>query len=558
MKTKKYLVLLAIGFMPLFGFAQEVSMVVDSVAVDSVAVTKAQDTIMRMEIADRVIAMVGNNVIMYSDLENAAKNVADQRRQQGSLSDQTEKEEALESLLVQKLLATCANLDSLDKDLPAIDNMVELRVAEMAASVGGVLELERKMGKPIFQIKSDVMLEEKQGQLANAMRSYIQSGVTINIGEVREYLDTLDAQYLEMVPEQYSFSQIVKIPPQTEERKYAIREQLLEYRRRILDGEVTLGALAQLYSADLQSARKRGEMGPMATGLLVQPFIDAVQEMKPGEVSEIVETEYGYHIIELISLTGSAPNQMVHLRHILLKPEFTVEESRNVVAQLDSLTTEINAGNITFAEAALKYSDDKDTKENGGKAFNTYGYYSSGNIKLASSRYRASELQYQPYDYRELAKLQIGDISEPYETMDGKGNIVHKIIRLDAITDAHVANINEDYELIANDARLAKTLQVFEDWIDNNIGRVYVHIDSTLWDYNLQKEGWIQAARRTAQEENLPVKMPTRDDIEDAITKRQERIAREVAEAKLAAELAAIEAAKAPPVEDKKSKKKKK
>ncbi len=558
MKTKKYLVLLAIGFMPLFGFAQEVSMVVDSVAVDSVAVTKAQDTIMRMEIADRVIAMVGNNVIMYSDLENAAKNVADQRRQQGSLSDQTEKEEALESLLVQKLLATCANLDSLDKDLPAIDNMVELRVAEMAASVGGVLELERKMGKPIFQIKSDVMLEEKQGQLANAMRSYIQSGVTINIGEVREYLDTLDAQYLEMVPEQYSFSQIVKIPPQTEERKYAIREQLLEYRRRILDGEVTLGALAQLYSADLQSARKRGEMGPMATGLLVQPFIDAVQEMKPGEVSEIVETEYGYHIIELISLTGSAPNQMVHLRHILLKPEFTVEESRNVVAQLDSLTTEINAGNITFAEAALKYSDDKDTKENGGKAFNTYGYYSSGNIKLASSRYRASELQYQPYDYRELAKLQIGDISEPYETMDGKGNIVHKIIRLDAITDAHVANINEDYELIANDARLAKTLQVFEDWIDNNIGRVYVHIDSTLWDYNLQKEGWIQAARRTAQEENLPVKMPTRNDIEDAIEKRQERIAREVAEAKLAAELAAIEAAKVTPEEDKKGKKKKK
>ncbi|MFI3299596.1 MAG: peptidylprolyl isomerase [Rikenellaceae bacterium] len=558
MKTKKYLVLLAIGFMPLFGFAQEVSMVVDSVAVDTVAVTKAQDTIMRMEIADRVIAMVGNNVIMYSDLENAARNVADQRRQQGSLSDQTEKEEALESLLVQKLMATCANLDSLDKDLPAIDNMVELRVAEMAASVGGVLELERKMGKPIFQIKSDVTLEARQMQLSSTMQQYIESGVTINIGEVREYLDTLDAQYLEMVPEQYSFSQIVKIPPQTEERKYAIREQLLEYRRRILDGEVTLGALAQLYSADLQSARKRGEMGPMATGLLVQPFIDAVQEMKPGEVSEIVETEYGYHIIELISLTGTAPNQMVHLRHILLKPEFTVEESRNVVAQLDSLTTEINAGNITFAEAALKYSDDKDTKENGGKAFNTYGYYSSGNVKLASSRYRASELQYQPYDYRELAELKVGEISEPYETMDGKGNIVHKIIRLDAITDAHVANIDEDYELIANDAKLAKTLQVFEDWVDNNISRVYVHIDSTLWDYNLQKEGWILAARRTAQEENLPVKMPTRDDIEDAITKRQERIAREVAEAKLAAELAAIEAAKATPVEDKKGKKKKK
>lgn len=503
---------------------------------DSTAATDEQKA--ENYLVDEVVAVVGNITILYSDIERTAQYVDEIRKQRGSLSVNTPKEEALAMLLRQSFLATCAQLDSLDQNMQPYDDMVEEQVALMAQKAGGVRELEAVSGKPIYQIKSDMNVEIKQQQLAKMMEQNVRQKVRIDYAEVAEFADTLPKNASRMIPLQYSYSQIVRQPAETEQRKYAIRETLLGYRQRILDKEVTLGVLAQLYSMDYGSARRRGEMGPQPITELVGPFVETLQQMKPGDISEIVETEYGYHLIELISITDDQVPQ-VHFRHILLKPEFTVEESKQVVAQLDSIATEIKIGTISFADAALLYSDDVETKQNGGRAFNTLGYSSTYDIRATSSRFVEEELM--PADYRQIAKLKIGEISDPFETVDLKGNVIRKIVKLDGILEAHSANVVDDYDLLSATAEQVKQSRVVEDWISENIPRVYIQIKPEYWDYNLGRDEWVEAAKRTVEFENLGVKYPTTEEIESAMEEYkflraqralQERAAQDAADSK--------------------------
>ncbi len=466
-------------------------------------------------IADEVIAIVGNSSILYSDLDRTAKSFAALRKERGTLSKRSVEEEALEALLKQKFMASCAELDSLDKDMRPVDADVEMNVDAMVKSAGSVKKLEEMTGKAIFQIKADMTIEMKQMELAKMMEQKIRSEVDIDYAEVREYYDTVTVKEALKIPLKYSYSQIVKQPEQTEERKYAIREKLLGYRKRILDGEVSLGVLAQLYSMDPGSARRRGEMGPMSINQFVKPFAEAARNLSVGEVSGIVETEYGFHLLELVSKTGEGNEMMVTVRHILLKPEFTVEESQAAASQLDSVKKEVVAGNITFADAALKFSDDRETNQNGGRAFNQMGYKMSGDIRAASTEFAAEDLM--PEDYRNLSVLKIGDISSPFETTDMKGNNIQKIVKLDKILEAHNANIVDDYDMIEARAQNAKQLTVIDDYIDANLERVYIEIDSDFWDYDFEREGWVEAAKRTVNNGNLNVDVPTLEDIENAI-----------------------------------------
>ncbi|MEG0163439.1 MAG: peptidylprolyl isomerase, partial [Mucinivorans sp.] len=276
-------------------------------------------------------------------------------------------------------------------------------------------------------------------ELARLMQSKIRQRTTITYDEVKSYADRIPKDSMQKIPVEYSFSKIVKIPPQTDERKYAIREQLLEYRRRIMAGE-KMSVLARLYSMD-GSAIQGGEMEPQPLQGFVAPFAAAVEDLKPGQISEIVETEYGMHIIELLSFK----NGMAHVRHLLLKPEFTVAESEKVVSELDSLANEVRKGKITFAAAAMRYSDDIKSRENGGKSFNLSQYNRTGDIRLASTYYMPDELD--AIDSRQIRMMEKGEISAPYETMDDKGNIVRQIIRLDDVIPAHNADINKNYDI---------------------------------------------------------------------------------------------------------------
>lgn len=452
-----------------------------SFGLNAIAAQPADSALM---LADEVAAIVGNSTILLSDIESTTQMVRKQRKELGTLSERSEKEEAFELLLTQHLLAQQAKLDSLDKELHPTDDIVEQQADQMIAEAGGLKALERKTGKPIYQIKADLARDVQQMQLAQLMERTVRSKVKLNYSDVAKFVKDISTDSIQLVPVQYSYSQIVKIPPQTDERKYAIRERLLEFRRRVLAGE-KLAVLARLYSAD-GSAPRGGEIGPQDIRTFVAPFQEALQNLKPNQVSEIVETEYGYHIIELISLKDN----MVHFRHLLLKPEFTVEESRKVSAELDSIAGEIRAGRLDMSSAALRFSDDKMTKENGGKAFNQNGYIQSGDIRTTSSRYMEDELY--PVDYQELKDLKVGEVSNSYEAMDEKGNVVYKIVYMDAILPPHHANIVDDYDVLEQIALESRQNEVMNEWVNKTIPKMFIEIMPAYRGYHFERKGWVR------------------------------------------------------------------
>lgn len=431
-------------------------------------------------LADEVAAVVGHSTILLSDIERQAAFVVMSRKERGTLSNQNPKEEAFEMLLMQNVLSQRARIDSLDKEMQPITTIVENEIERMVNNAGGIKNLEREQGKPIYQIRSDISRQVQDMELARMMQSKIRRQTKITYGEVQSYAEKTPSDSMQKVPIQYSFSKIVKIPPQTEERKYAIRERLLEYRKRVIQGE-KFSVLARLYSMSGE-APMGGEMGPIEKERLVGPFVSACEELKPGQVSEIVETEYGQHIIELISFK----NGMIHCRHILLKPEFTIEESEKVIKELDSLATEIRAGRLDFKAAALRYSDDKDSRENGGKSFNTASYMSTGDMNMASSRYMPDELH--PIDYREIRSLGVGQLSNSYESIDSKGNVVQQIIRLDDMVPAHNANIELDYNILESFAIGEKQTREFDKWADKTISDMFIEITPAFADYKFVRK----------------------------------------------------------------------
>lgn len=434
-------------------------------------------------IVDEVIAAVGNDHILLSDLERTTKEVeAARRREGGTLKQQTPREEAFESLLLRKLLAECGRSDSLNKDMRQVSDLqIQLAIDQEVAELGSVKALEKKYGKEIFSIKEDMKKEYEEINLAQAMQGKVVEDVVVNYPEVKIFYDSLPLDSMEMVPEQYIYAQIVRTPPQTEERKFEVKQTLLNFRQRILEGKDRFGALARMYSMDEESRRKGGEWGPDDINKLVYPMVEALENLKPGKVSEIVETEYGYHLVELISLKGD----IVHFRHILMKPAFTVEETERELKLLDSVAKAVGTDRKLFEEAVVKYSEDAETRENGGVVFNSDYGRMMFDPKYASSRFMIDMLK--PTDYIPLSKLQVGEVSTPYSAINEKnGDVIYKIVRLNEVIPSHPASLEGDYEIIADMALNNKQGIELEAWLKRAIVDMYIWISPEYRDLKLE------------------------------------------------------------------------
>ena len=445
-------------------------------------------------VADEVAAIVGNATILLSDIERQASYIAAERKERGTLSNQTPKEEAFELLLNQMVLSQKARLDSLDKDMQPVDEYVEEEIQNMVHGAGSVASLERIHGKPIYQIRSDLQRRIQDMELARSMQNKVRRKTVIGYDEVVGFVARTAPDSLPQIPLQYCFSKIVKVPPQTEERKYAIRERLLEFRRQVMAGEKMFSVLARFYSMD-GSAANGGEMGPQDIKSFVGPFAEAVENLAPGQVSEIVETEYGLHIIELISYDKRT--KMAHVRHILLKPEFTIEEAARVSAELDSIAREVRAGKLVFAEAAGRFSDDVESRLNGGRAFFARGFWETGDMNQASTRFQADQLaKTAPADYRQIRNMTPGAVSDSYETVDSKGTIVQQIIRLDEVIPAHTASLEQDYAVLHNIALAQKQMKEFDQWLDTTVGSMFIEIMPAFADYTLERTAYESKKKR--------------------------------------------------------------
>ena len=430
---------------------------------------------------DKTVAVVGNEAIMISDIESSVK----ERGAQGLSSDQNVRCEVLESILESKLFLMQARIDSLTVDQSNVEAMLAQRIDQFLTYLGGEEKLEEYFGKPLYRLRQDWRKQYEdmsltQGEQANIMKKIPD----MTPHDVKEYLDTVDANNLPIVPIKYQLSQIC-LYPDREAADLAVREKLLELRERIINGE-KFSTLARMYSEDPGSSRRGGEMGMASKSIFWPAFSDAAMALKPGVISQIVETPDGFHIIEVIEKKGD----MFNARHILMKPQYTTQDRDKAFKTLDSLRTEILNGAVTFKMAANFYSQDAPTKTNGGQM---------SDPNTGSSYFEIDQLK--PEDYRAIKDLKEGEISEPVQSTDNDGRqdqekdfVVgktnYKIIRVDKIIPAHTASFNDDFSQLQAEVKRAKQMAAVDEFLDKKIAETRIVIDPMFKDCDFHRSGW--------------------------------------------------------------------
>ena len=431
-------------------------------------------------IVDKTIAVIGNEVIMVSDIEAEA-----QMRQYnyGMQSDRKARCEILENMMAMKLFLMQARVDSLVVNNDMVESELSNRVDMLKTNLGGEEALEKEFGKPIYKLRQEWRAELENQTLTQQMQQEIARNIPdMTPYDVQKYVDSADPEDLPVVPVKYQLSQIC-IYPDREAAKIAVKERLLAIRERIINGE-KFSTLARLYSQDPGSSRKGGELGMASKSIFWPVFSDAAMSLKPGIVSQIVETPDGFHIIEVLEKKGD----MFNARHILLKPEYTADDRNKAFHVLDSLKTELNNEAVTFELAARFYSEDPATRTNGGQM---------ADPNTGSSYFEIDQLK--PQDYAAIQDLKEGEISDPVESLDNEGrdgNTVYKIIKVDKIIPSHPATFQHDYPMLLENARFELQNKAIDDFIKSKIESTYIVIDPMFEDCVFEREGWYAKFRK--------------------------------------------------------------
>lgn len=421
---------------------------------------------------DKTVAIVGNEMVSLADIEAQVQMM----RAQGLSSDRSVRCEVLEQMLESKLFLMQARIDSLTVNSDMVENQLSSRIDEVRTMLGGDDNVEEYFHKPLYRLRDEWRQQFEDQSLTQEEQSNIVASVPeITPYDVREFLDTADVSTLPVVPMKYQMSQIC-IYPDRESAALAVKERLLSIRERILNGE-RFATLARLYSED-GSSRRGGELGMAPKSIYWPQFSDAAMALKPGNISQIVETPDGFHIIEVLEKKGDSFNA----RHILLRPQYTQEDRDKAFKTLDSLRTEIQNKAVTFELAARFYSEDPATRTNGGQM---------SDPSTGSSYFEVDQIK--PQDYAAVRDLQVGEISEPIESLDNEGrdgNLVYKIIRLDNILPAHTATFEHDFTDIADQVMYQKQMAVINAFIEDKLSTTYIMIDPMFKDCEFNRSGW--------------------------------------------------------------------
>ncbi len=427
---------------------------------------------------DKTVAVIGNEVIMLSELEEEMK-----AQDMGYMSGKSGRCELLENMMVSKLFLMQARVDSLVVNNDMVESNLNDYMANLLTFYGGEEGVEKQYGKSMYKIRQQLRSDLVDKTLAQQMQGEIANKIPeLTPYDVQQYMESTDPEDLPVVPQMYQLSQIC-IYPDREAANLAVKERLLSIRERIINGE-KFSTLARIYSQDPGSARKGGELGMASKSIFWPAFSDAAMALKPGVVSQIVETPDGFHIIEVLEKKGD----MFNARHILLKPEYTVEDMEKGFHVLDSLRTELNNEAVTFELAARFYSEDAATRTNGGRMADPY---------TGSSYFEMDQLK--PQDYAAIKDLEVGQVSEPFESLDNEGrngNTVYKIVKLDQVLPAHTATFSNDYTLLLNNAKTLKQNQAIDDFIASKIKTTLIIIDPLFKDCVFEREGWEEKFRK--------------------------------------------------------------
>ena len=472
---------------------RKIALVIVSVAV-ALTSTQSVEAQRRQVMLDKVVAVVGGSSILYSEVQEYAEALVTQYRQMGYTPERNPMHEALEALLQQKLLYNQALLDSVEISQSDVTNRIESYLQSLIEEAGGIQAIETREHMPIFNYREMLRARYEEQAYAQALQQQIISKVNIVPGEVERFYRNIDKDSLPVIGEQYVYAQITKFPASMKEAKQRTKERLLDMRQRSVTGETKFALLARMYSVD-GSAMYGGEMQPAPASIYVRPFAEALEKLKPGQVSEIVETEFGFHIIELIDKKGD----LYHCRHILLRPTYTHEELMQPARELDSIARLIRLDSLSFEAAALRYSDDASSKMNGGIVSNhdilaRQGVYDGA--RLTATRFLREDFGMDGgkalEDYAALMRLKVGEVSDSFQTTDYMGNQMSKIVKLVEIIPPHTASLKDDYVRLEELALNQKREKYFTEWLNKKIESMYIYIDPEFRDWEFENKTWIK------------------------------------------------------------------
>lgn len=424
-------------------------------------------------ILDGVIAVVGNEAILQSEVEEQYF----QMQARGMYVNESEKCKIFEGILFQKMLIVQAQIDSVEVSEKTVEAEVDGRIQQFIRQIGSAQALEEYFGKSIAEIKESFMDPIREQMIAQKMQSEITKDIKITPSEVKAFFSEIPKDSLPIIDATYEISQIVKKPQMTDEEKKAQREKLNSIRDRIVKNGEDFKTLAVLYSDDPGSAKLGGLMTGVSRGDLVPEFATAVFNLDTNEVSDIVETEYGIHIIKLIAKHGDK----VDFRHILLMPQVSSEAKQKAKDELDSIANVIRTDTLTFEQAAIKFSDDENTRLGGGQMIDPY---------TGTGQWEAKHID--PSINFALRDLKVGEISDAFEAKEQGGPDSYKIIFLKNKTKAHTVNMKDDYQMIQDMALNKKKQDEINRWVTEKQKETFIKIEGKYKNCKFESSGWIK------------------------------------------------------------------
>lgn len=428
----------------------------------------AQDNII-----DEVVWIVGDEAILRSEVEDERLRA----QYEGTPIAGDPYCVIPEQLAIQKLYLHQAELDSVEASESSVSAQVDMRMNYYISQIGSKEKMEEYFRKTSSEIREEMMTSVRNQMIIQQMQSKLTEKVAPTPAEVRRFYNSLSEDSIPMVPAQVEV-QILSIEPAVPlEETERIKARLREFTDRVHAGTADFSMLARLYSEDTESAKRGGELGFVGKGQLVSAFADVAFNMNdPKRVSRIVQTEYGYHIIQLIEKKG----ERINCRHILLKPRVSIEDKVKSIEKLDSIRTLVVDSGVPFEAAVAKFSEDKNTVMSGGLMTN---------MNTGASKFEYQDLP--PEIARQIYSLSEGEVSVPFVMMDRtKNKEVCVLVKLKSKRDAHKANLVDDLQVIRDMLEQKMRVELLEDWIRTKQKEVYVHIDPNWRGCDFQYSGW--------------------------------------------------------------------
>lgn len=406
---------------------------------------------------DKIIARVDNYYILRSELEEMFQSY----KAEGQRTP--ERCQLLESLIINKMLLAKAEIDSVTVEEGRVDEQLDGRMSYMVQRFGSEKNLMEAYGKSVSELKTELRQQVKDQAIVETMQQKIAGDVKITPSDVRRFFNTIPKDSLPYIPAEVEVGQIVRVATVTQEQKDKLRNQLLDIKTKAQGGE-DFATLAQIYSEDLGSAKNGGDLGFAKRGAMVPEFEGAALAMKPNEISNIVESQFGFHLIQLLETRGAE----YHARHILLRPDYNRgTDITEAIRHLDSLQVLIKIDTLSFAEAAKTDSEDKNTADSGGLLMDP----ATGLTRIPL------DASMDPALYFALDSMKVGDISIPisYRTEDGRSAM--RILYYKSKSEPHTANLKDDYEKLSQIVLSNKKNTALEAWFKKAAGDVFISVD---------------------------------------------------------------------------------